>query len=224
MIDPTHNVIFGWSARCGHTHIKCLFNYLSTHPVVNNFSNTSPPISGLPDNLQNYTVVLFIMNPFRRVVGAFLNKYTKYGQRRHLWPYGKCCFRDLVAELCKKNWRAISYHHFAPQTAHAFDEQKLNTAGNLVVYNIENIDYIFLETLFGKKIPKYIIDYRGLDARKVYPNTYYMPVPDLDISEYATMNVDYNLFYDADIKKCIHNFYNKDFIFLEKHNYFFNFA
>ena len=82
--DDKNKVVFGWSAKCGCSHIKMIYKYLSKNNI--NFHTrhrrTMFRLGFIDDN---YTIILFIRNPFIRLVSAYLEKYRINGQLRHLW-------------------------------------------------------------------------------------------------------------------------------------------
>ena len=144
--DEKLKTVFGWSAKCGCEHIKRIFWYLY-NDIIDNLIHKSIEYSDLPNDIENYTVIIVIRNPYERLVSGFLNKYKKNGQFRHKWLSEEIIFSDFVDNLLKKKWNLIDMHHFTPQTSEKFDHDKLLKSKELKVYDItpfyiSNADYL----------------------------------------------------------------------------------
>ena len=100
----------------------------------------------LPDDIENYTAILVVRNPYQRIVSGFLDKYHTNGIYRCMWTSDlPLTFRNFVGEVGRQNWCKIDFHHFAPQTGDKFDEDKIRRAKQCIVYDIANIDYDYIE-------------------------------------------------------------------------------
>lgn len=216
IVDHDGKVIFGWSAKCGCSHVKYLFWYLTTN-------NTEPRIhtpiehGGIPDDIETYTTVVFVRDPYKRLVSGFLNKYKRGGQYRRLWKQPELTFSMFVEKLEQKCWKVIDRHHFTPQTTEHFSTRILQSKV-FKCYDIENIDYDFIGQLYGKKIPLEIINKRGKHQRLLNINKddiFLGHVYDLDLDVYEHKNVDYKYFYSDSIREKVYNFYKKDFEFIK---------
>lgn len=123
-----------------------------------------------------------------------------------------------IDEVIKSNWKKIHWHHFTPQTSEAFNENILHSK-DIKFYDIKNIDYEYIEQLYNKKLPQYIIDFKGDHERilsiKIKTN-YDKYVYDLNIDDYIDYIVDTKYFYNQQIKEKIFNFYINDFKFFYK--------
>jgi hypothetical protein len=85
-------------------------------------------------------------------------------------------------------------------------------------YDIEDIDYSFIENLYHKKIPYELLKFDLMGhERKKFNNTFEGPVYDLDMDEYYDYNVDIKYFYDEEIQNKVYNFYRNDFLFFNHH-------
>ena len=96
--DETLKIVFGWSAKSGCSHIKKIFWYLKTNNE--NFKiHTKREDNGLPDDIENYTVILIIRNPYERVISGFLDKYRPKGVFRKLWKNKELSFSNFIDEF-----------------------------------------------------------------------------------------------------------------------------
>ena len=152
----------------------------------------------------------------------------------------KIKFNEFVNEL--GNWKIIEKHHFKFQTSEAFTNEIMNSK-IIKCFDVENIDYEFIEKLYNKKIPKDIIEYRGgHDRNKNISNlcSYYIPIElikfkeehkkyktrqdsqlgkcvyNSNLEEYYNLKLETKYFYNEGIKQKIFNFYKNDFLFFNK--------
>jgi hypothetical protein len=237
LVDDKQKIIFGWSAKCGCTHIKKIFLYLYDD-VINLEKNCHPTsakyVSKLPNDIQNYTTIIVSRNPYKRLVSGFLDKYNAHGKYRHKWTHQKLSFNMFINELIKNkqningptktnknmnkharhNKIIIDDHHFGLQTLEYFDEIILKSK-KINVYDISNINYEYIESLYNKKIPDILMN-KGPHARKCYDNTINYPVYDLHIDDYYNFNINIQYFYSDELKQKIFDFYKNDFIFFGK--------
>lgn len=225
LIDNKLKIIFGWSAKCGCTHIKQIFWYLTTghkKPILNNVSldhkndiihNNS--YNQLPINVSDYTIIIITRNPYERLVSGFLNKYRKDGSYRKFWTYPTLTFSRFVDEIYKQNWKMINRHHFTSQTSEGFNLMKIKSCKTLKLYDIKSIDYSYIECLYNKKIPIELINFRGNHQRKISKEIFDKPVYDLNMESYYNYNVPLKSFYSDSIKQKVFNFYKGDFMFFK---------
>jgi hypothetical protein len=218
LIDPKLKILIGWSAKCGCSHIKKIFWYLQNDNMDNNI-HIIDENNTLPDDITNYTSILIIRNPYERIVSGFLDKYKLSGDYRYLWKNTNITFSSFVDEIVKKNWSVIEPHHFTPQTTEKFDKNKLLKSKKLILYDITNIDYEYIENLYNKKIPEKLINFRGGHQRKKYNEIFHKPVYDLNMELYEKCDVPVNYFYNDIIKEEIKNFYINDFLFFEENGF-----
>jgi hypothetical protein len=217
LIDNNNKIIFGWSAKCGCSHIKKLFYYLSKNDINHPIHNENEK-NELPSDINEYIIIVFIRNPYKRIVSGFLDKYTNKGEFRILWKHDKLTFKSFVDELIKNNWNMIEYHHFVSQTSEKFNNNIIN-AKIFKIYDIEKIDYEYIEEIYGKKIPEFILNFRGGHEMKKYDKNMEENVFNLDIDLLNDKNIDLKYFYDEDIKNKIYNFYINDFTFFKNNNF-----
>lgn len=107
-VDKNRRIIFGWSPKSGCSHVKTLFLYLnklnySTPQHIHSPSTFHP----LPHDIENYTTLIFIRNPYHRIVSGFLDKYKKTGQYRNKWTHPTITFSKFVEELIHHNWNIV---------------------------------------------------------------------------------------------------------------------
>jgi hypothetical protein len=212
LIDDKNKIIFGWSAKCGCSHIKSIFWFLQNNNI-NNKIHTIKEDNSLPNDIENYTTIVISRNPYKRIISGFLDKYNKQnGQLRKFWKYDTITFSMFIDELLNKTWKMVDYHHFTPQTSQKFN-MKLLKSKYIKFYDIENIDYDYIENLYNKKIPEIVLNKKYGHERKIYDNNFNKYVYDIDMDEYYFFNVDMKYFYNEEIKNKVYNFYKNDFIF-----------
>ena len=222
IIDKERKIIFGWSAKCGCTHIKSIYHYLQNDVIktknihgknMYGFNQKIPNI--VLNSINTYTTIIITRNPYKRLVSGFLNKYGINGEYRQRWPSKNMKFHDFVNQL--GNWRIIDRHHFTPQTSEAYTDVLLKSR-TIKVFDIERINYDYIENLYKKKIPLELLKFKGDHtrssiAKKSEFNKY---VFDLGVREYYHSKVNPMLFYNNDLKKKVYEFYKYDFILLRK--------
>ncbi len=226
LIDRKLKIIFGWSAKCGSSHVKKIFYFLQNNRTDNEVHLPYDYNIPLPRDISDYTTILFIRNPYKRLISGFLDKYNKTGQFRDMWNnwnsnnqnHKDIKFGVFVDELVNNNWKMIDKHHFIPQTKEIFDKQKILRSKKLVVYDIVDIDYDYIEKLYNKIIPQVLLNFRGGHQRKT-KTTMKTYVYDLDIVVYFDYTVPTEYFYNQDIKDKVYSYYINDFSFFNDHGY-----
>ena len=76
LVDKDNKIIFGWSAKCGCSHAKHIYWFLKTGNLTNKI-HSEKSSNPLPNDIQNYTTLLFTRNPYERLVSGFLDKYAR---------------------------------------------------------------------------------------------------------------------------------------------------
>jgi hypothetical protein len=209
LVDDKNKVVFGWSTKCGCSHIKTIFYFLTGQDKI---IHTIDDMMELPENIENYNTIIFCRNPYERIVSGFLEKYKKNGQLRIIWKHKDINFTLFVDELIKNDWKMVEHHHFTQQTSEKFEFRILKSK-TIKFFDIKNINYQYIENLFDKKISDNILNKRYGHERKIYDNTINNYIYDLNIDEYFESNVDLKYFYNNNIKNKIFNFYKQDFEF-----------
>ena len=211
LVDKKTKVIFGWSPKCGCSHIKKIFWFLQ-NDKINNIIHTIYDMNNLPYDIENYTTILISRNPYKRIISGFLDKYRKNGEFKKLWKYKTITFSMFIDELIQNNWKMIDKHHFTQQTSENFDIKILNSK-NIKCYDIKNIDYKYIENLYNKKIPEIIINSKQGHERTKKDKNFDDYVYDLDMDIYYDYNVKIFYFYNEELKNKIFKFYKNDFNF-----------
>jgi len=217
LVDYKNKIIFGWSAKCGCSHIKTIFYFLQTNNLENPI-HSSKDFHKLPNDIENYTTIIFTRNPYKRIISGFLDKYSKCGQFRYLWKESFLSFSQFVDKLIIYDWKIIDYHHFTPQTTESFDK-KILFSKQLKFYDICKIDYQYIEQLFNKNIPECIINKKQGHERFFFVKTeeyYDKYVYDFSIDEYIDYIIDIKYFYNKEIREKVYNFYINDFTFFQE--------
>ena len=211
LVDNNNKVIFGWSAKCGCSHIKRIFYFLINNKIDNTI-HTSNDCNKLPDDITNYTTIIISRNPYKRIISGFLDKYSIKGQFIHLWKNEFITFSEFINELVKNDWKMVENHHFTPQTTEEFNK-KILLSKCLKCYDIENIDYNYIEELYNIKIPEEILHKKEGHERKKNNVSYNNYVYDLKMMEYYYYDVDLKYFYNHKLQNKVFHFYKNDFIF-----------
>ena len=217
LIDTNKNIIFGWSAKCGCSHIKNIFWFLQTNNY-NNKIHTPKENNKLPNDIENYITIIFTRNPYKRIISGFLDKYKPNGQFRHLWKDSFLSFSQFVDKLINNHWEIIERHHFTPQTTENFDK-KILLSKIIKFYDIGSIEYEYIEQLYNTKIPEYIMNKKQGHERNLQikvKDCYDKYVYDLNIDDYIDYNVDIKYFYNEKIRQNVFNFYIEDFNFFKE--------
>ena len=218
MVNNNNKIIFGWSAKCGCSHVKKIFYFLMNGKIDNKI-HTRKDQNTLPANLKEYKIILFIRNPYKRIISGFLDKYKNNGEFRNLWVGIPLTFTNFVDKVFIKD-KMIQQHHFAPQTTESFNSRIENHSG-LILYDIENIDYSYIETLFKTKIPEELIKFRGGHENKSVVVIDYQ-VEDMLMEKYCMYKPLTRCFYNDKIKEKVDKFYENDFKFFKKHGFEYN--
>jgi hypothetical protein len=214
LVDNDRKIIFGWTYKCGCSHIKKIFWFLQNNNIHNKI-HTDDDVMFLPNDIQNYTTILFSRNPYKRLVSGFLNKYSSDGQYRHLWKKETITFSEFVNELILPQWsKMVDVPHFLQQTNGMFDKKTLYKSKKIRHFDIENIDYAYIEMLYKKKIPKELLNSKNERTRKEMD--FQGKVYDLDVSVYEKYNVPLRNFFNREIKEKVYAFYKDDFLYFQE--------
>ncbi len=217
LIDHQLKIIFGWSAKSGCSHIKKIYWFLKEDDIDHKI-HINIEYSKLPDNIELYDIIIICRNPYKRLVSGFLDKYNKiYGECKNTWTYDILTFSMFVDELIKNDWNVVNKHHFTLQTSEEFNEDIIVKCKKLKIFDIENIDYKYIEELYNKKIPEQLLNFRGGHERRIKEIKFKDDkVYDLDMEIYFNYNVEFYKFYNKQIKNKVYYFYKNDFDFFNK--------
>lgn len=198
-----------------------------------------------PENISEYKMIVFIRNPYKRLASSFHFLYDptvgvcgKMHQFR-AWPENlRRTFRNFVEERCTLGRTCkpkMIELHFPPncqRKIYALCECRINCLHTLQqvekpllevknihkIFDVENIDYEYLELLFEKKIPDDVRKYRGPHANAntepIDVNVY-----DLDMSDYVGKRPTVAQYYDKDIFDKVTDFYKDDLDYFSAHGF-----
>jgi hypothetical protein len=220
IVNEEKKIIFGWSPKCGCTHIKNIVGFLENKNLFG-VNSVMYNTCELPENLNNYIIIIIIRNPYKRIVSGLLDKYKESGLFRHLWNIDiPLTFENFIDKIIESNYNVIDYEHFSAQTSGWFiDEIKTHT--KTIIYDIENIDYEYIGSLYNKTIPPEIIQFRGDHINKnTEPFNEY--VFNKEIDEYSNYKIPIEYFYNDDLKEKIKQIYKKDFEFFESKGFYYS--
>lgn len=210
--DTVNKIMIGWSAKCGCSHIKKIYYYLTTDNIDSHIHTTKDyNRMGIIDD--EYKILIFIRNPYERLVSGFLDKYKKDGSFINTWDSNvPLTFSNFVDELIKNDYKQINRHHFTPQLSESWHNKIINHK-NLKVYDINNIDYNYIEKLYNKKIPKELLNFRGdhVNKKEIFDYGQDNKIYDLLQNDYENKRPLSKNFYNDDIKKKVFEFYKNDF-------------
>ena len=241
LINENKKIILGWSPKCGCTNLKLLHWYLNNEIEIidnklihdgnrkNGLSvHNDDHISYIPQNKSDFHLVMVVRNPYKRIVSCFLDKFRNNDYFTKLFYMNcnkKLTFNNFTSELARLkyfNVYLVKEPHVSPQTSWHFSdfEKCFDNFKSVKMFDLENIDYQYIEDIIKTKIPQCIIDFRQPEHTiKKNNNTRTDKVFDLIISDYCEDNVSLEHFYNEDIKNKVEYFYNKDFEMLKKFNF-----
>ena len=205
IVDAKHKVLFGYNRKCGSSHVLRIIWYLVRHETDPRIHGERDRNNPLPLDIEHYTTILFIRNPYERIVAGFLEKYSKRGG---------ITFQTFVEELETANWDSFDPMYFSPQTSYWFQSNHILRSKQLRIFDCRRIDYSFLETLYKTKLLKQKIPI--FKTQQSYAGTF---VGNLDIRTYCQYAVPIQCFYDSELRKKVRAIYQMDFAFFEEHSF-----
>jgi hypothetical protein len=217
LIDNKNKIIFGWSAKCGCSHVKNIFWFLQ-NDKINNSTHTKEAMNRLPEHIENYNTVIFTRNPYKRLVSGFLDKYKKFGEFRHKWNRPSITFTSFVNELIKNKWELIERHHFTPQTSENFDAKMIRSK-TIKFFDIENIDYEYIEQLYNKSIPDNVKN-KKMGHERIFAINKSKKIEDYvydrELDGIVDSDINIRYFYNEELKSKVLDFYRNDFNFFNQ--------
>lgn len=170
-VDLVRRFAVGWSPKCGCTHLKAVVLFARNGIIDHNPHGPHHRplfLQSLPENLHEWTVMAVVRSPYERVVSGFLDKYAPNGQFRHLWEPETLTFGGFINTLVRDGTDVgrtrIERTHFEPQVNEGVATQ-LERVGNLVVCDVNKIDYRLIERVYSTHIPVELLMWRGPHAR-----------------------------------------------------------
>ncbi len=216
LVDNEKKIIFGWSAKCGCSHLKTIFYYLRDNKKLVNVHTEEAFLTPIPTDIENYITIIVCRNPFTRLISGFRDKYNINGDcRKYQWNEEELTFEEFVNEMLNNSWKKVDLHHFTPQTSERFDEEKLQKSKNLIVYDINNIDYDFLENLYEKEIPMSLLEKQNcynINEQEIIEKKIF----DKNVDSYSNCKISPKYFYNNELKDRVYNFFKNDFDFFKK--------
>ena len=219
--DSKQKVIFGWSGECECCHIKKIFYYFQNNKTDNDIHLKEEYTK---DNFtfdKDDYIILFIRNPYERLVSAYLNKYNnpEHTFARGQWRADKkLTFKNFVEELTTNNFQTLNTHHFTPQLSENWTD-KIKGHKNISIFDINKIAYDFIEYLYdGKKIPNEL-KLKTNENKDTYQREVDFIAYEADYQRLKNIKPDYSLFYNKEIKRDVTIFYAKDLVFFRERGF-----
>lgn len=218
-VNEEKKIIFGWSTKCGCTHVKNLINFLENKIV--RLHDPQHSENELPQDLNKYIIIIFIRNPYKRIISGLFHLYQLNGIKRNLWNIEiPITFTNFVEKLIESNYDVIDHQHFSCQTSGFFNEN-IKMQNQTIIYDIEHIDYEYIGSLYNKTIPPDVIQFRGNHINK---NTepFNDFVYDLELDTYSDKKITIEHFYNDVLKDKLIQIYKKDFEFFESKGFYYS--
>jgi hypothetical protein len=220
-INESKKIIFGWSAKCGCSYVLNLFYKLSNIENPSPFYDYNNLNLKTKEEMKEYTIVVFVRNPYKRLVSGFLEKYGKRIFFDKLHKKDGITFTEFVNLLYTRPDK-IDKHHFTPQTSEAFNsrtvEDKFSVCKRFEMMDIENIHLEILKEIFAFKesistISKSIgkKDHSHQHVKDIQSKRLY----DLPIKDLLDVKYEISQFYNEDIMKKVQSIYASDFTFFK---------
>ena len=226
-IDYKNKVIFGFSPKCGCSHVKKLIYYLcynNSKEIIKSLREGDVHRTIKPSYRRRVTdyimkepekidVIIVTRHPFKRLVSGFIDKYCKRGDHVDKWP--KHIERNLsnfVEQLEKRNWKIIDKHHFEPQSDNYIDFTKFKNT-KTQFFDISNIDYSYISKIYNKKIPDAVINHAEGHERRNYPPCKINAdiLDNIIVDKYCESKVNKLTSYSNKIKEIVYRIYMLDY-------------
>lgn len=220
IVNEGIKIIFGWSPKCGCTHVKNMVYYLE-NKHLEKIHYGIYDTNELPDNLTDYILIMIIRNPYKRIISGMLDKYKADGLLRKKWTISEpLCFSNFLNKLLEENYDLVEYEHFSPQTSGWF-VNSIGSHNKTIIYDIESIDYEYIGSLYNKTIPPEVIQFRGDHINKnmeMFNDFVY----DLEIDTYSDKKIAIEYFYNDALKDKLIQIYKKDFEFFDLKGFYYS--
>lgn len=220
IVNEEKKIIFGWSPKCGCTHIKNMVHFLENKNLfgvhIRDHDNHE-----LPEDIENYIIIIIIRNPYKRIISGLFDKYKTNGAQRGKWSISEpLSFSNFLNKLSEERYDLVDYAHFSLQLDERFrDDIFLNK--KTIIYDIGNIDYEYIGSLYNKTIPPEVIQFRGdhINKNTEILNEY---VFDKEIDEYSKYKIPIEYFYNDMLEEKMKKIYKKDFEFFESKGFYYS--
>lgn len=216
-----HKTIIFFSSKCGSTTIYTYMKLYYNDKSIKIYSN--PLILNKRDNIKDfknykmykgYNLILIGRNPYHKLVSGFLDKYVG-----GIYKNPNYCnnFEDFVNLLTKnKNTipKDINKSHFKPQTkGKGFDLFNLiKDNNNILIVDIKDINIV--GNYINLKDKNLVSRERSVKI-KLNKNKLWT----LEYKELKNKKLNYDKFYNDDLKEKVYHYYKKDFEFFKTLNY-----
>ena len=208
-VDDPNKVCFWFSPKCGCTFIRKIYCY-----YTGCFANPKE-IFTVTDNYDDYIHILFTRDPYKRIISGFLDCYVQNEKFPDFMP--NLTFSSFLNDLETNDFEHVDGLHFQKQISDFYsDEVKFNR-----IYDIENIDYQYLDSLFQWKTnPQMLKAFRISGHHIKYDPKLILP----DVSNITTENLRKlsafparETFLTPENKEKIANYYKNDIEFFKDH-------
>lgn len=208
-VDNPNKVCFWFSPKCGCTFVRKLYCY-----YTGSFANPAK-FSSIIENYTYYIHILFTRDPYKRIISGFLDCYVqneKYPDFMH-----NLTFSTFLNDLETNDFENVDGIHFQKQLSDFYSEEvKFDK-----IYDIENIDYTYLDSLFQLKVnPQILKAFRisghhiKYDPKLILPNVSNIKTEDLrKLSAYPARET----FLIPENKEKIYQYYKDDIEFFDGH-------
>lgn len=220
IVNEDKKIIFGWSPKCGCTHIKNMIYYLENKNLERIHIGKHDTYE-LPDDISSYIIIIIIRNPYKRIISGMLDKYKSNGLLRKMWTIEEpLCFSNFLNKFSEENYDLVEYEHFSPQTSGWFVDY-IESHKKTIICDIENIDYEYIGSLYNKIIPPEVIQFRG-DHINSSINPLNETVYDTQIDELSGYKIPIEYFYNQELKNKMLHIFKKDFEFFESKGFYYS--
>ena len=212
-VENKNKVRFWFTPKCGCTFIRKLYMYY-TNCFINKGNHIETDIN---DNI-NFIDILFIRNPYKRIVSGYMDCYVQ--NEKYI---GNFSFNEMLDNLLESEFKNVNKLHFQHQLSENYNQNiKFNK-----IFDIENIDYEYLDSLFNIKIKgnEQVLNLFRISGHHVkydknlYINNAYLLSPTQLNLLYKDNYPYYNSFLNQITIDKINKFYNKDIEFLINNNF-----
>lgn len=213
LISHKKKVIFGWSAKCACSFIKRYFYQLNNINDENIIDIHIGSHGILNFDYSSYKIIIFVRDPYKRLVSAFMDKYVK---KKYTINIKNLTFNKFINLIDRSGLKFIEKHHFTPQFSEAFKgEIQIHK-----IYDIKNIDYVYINSLFGMNldISKISRADNNDNHKTIYNYEKNMVAYNISIEYLNDMKEKphYKCFYNHDIKQKVDKFFAIDIQNLKK--------
>jgi hypothetical protein len=218
IIDNKLKLIFAYTHKCGSTHVVNLFYYIVYNELL--YEKSYPKDQTIPNNIDEYKIFVFIRNPYKRIVSGFLHGIIANEFFMRYW-YTKFNMQITFYNFIKNIDIIIDDDHFKPQMSGPFFEI-IKNRNDIIYYDIENINYDYLEKLFNINIIDNVKNLKGIETNNGELNKITDYVYDINPNNYIKYNVPLYLFYNNDINLKVNDIYKDDFLYFKSIGFNYN--